>query len=147
MIFLLLLHSFSCPWGLCLKKMTIKNYYDFRNISGRNRGVHSSVFTREATHLLSTQLCCGFCPCFTGTAPCPWNSHSQAPIVRPPGRFSVLIFLDLSAAFDVAVTAPFFSKSCPSFALMTLAVLGFFPISGPSSQSSQQVPSPYSASK
>ena len=55
---------------------------------------------------------------------CTQNGHSQDPVVRAPGHLCALILLDLSAAFDVDVTAPSFSNWSPLLWWLH-AVLGF----------------------
>lgn len=124
---------------VCLKNKHKKLCCSFCEVFGGTRGVHSSISTQKTIHLLFNQLCHGFClPCHRD---CPRTGHSPVPAVRSSGLFSLLSRPDFSAAFDVALTTPSFSKWFPPFALMTLRRPGFFQdITGSSFQSSQLVP-------
>lgn len=105
-----------------------------------SRALHSSLFAWRATHLLITQLCCGFLPpSILETASCPQKDHSQALVLKPhlcgpcPQH---LMGSDHCPLFQII----------PPLAVMTPSVL-VFSVTGPSSKPFQKVPSPYSASK
>ena len=107
---------------------------------GLSWALHSSLFAWKATHLLITQLCCGFLPpSIVETASCPQKDNSQALVLKPqlcgpcPQH---LMGSDHCPLFQII----------PPLALMTPSVL-VFSITGPSSKPFQKVPSPYSASK
>ena len=107
---------------------------------GVSRALHSSLFAWRATHLLITQLCCGFLPpSILETASCPQKDHSQALVLKPhlcgpcPQH---LMGSDHCPLFQII----------PPLAVMTPSVL-VFSVTGPSSKPFQKVPSPYSASK
>ena len=129
-------HSSYSPSGLCLKNKQ-KKLHSFHEVFGG-----TEVFTLPSLprRLFALQPALPWILPPLPHCSCPWTGHAQVLIVRSFGHFSLFISLDFSAAFDVNVTAPSFSKWFPPFALKTLQCPGFFLITGPSFPSSQPIP-------